>query len=210
MVGLHVSGGGTRLTASCAWRRCVGVWQNDRVEIIANDMGNRTTPSYVAFTDSERLIGDAAKNQVRIEFDLGLVRGPPTHRLTDMLDIAIHSNVVRAQVAMNPINTVFDAKRLIGRKYADPSVQQDIKHWPFTVKSGPADKPMIEGKFSATAGCPCADQCFSCVAGQPIASRVCNCSHVAHHGLSFHVLDLGLRCSRLNRICSVGYVALDN
>jgi len=78
---------------------CVGVWQNDRVEIIANDQGNRTTPSYVAFTTTERLIGDAAKNQV----------------------------------AMNPHNTVFDAKRLIGRKYNDKSVQNDMKHWSFKV-----------------------------------------------------------------------------
>ncbi|CAN6329503.1 unnamed protein product [Urochloa humidicola] len=88
---------------------CVGVWQHDRVEIIANDQGNRTTPSYVAFTDSERLIGDAAKNQV----------------------------------AMNPINTVFDAKRLIGRRFSDSSVQSDIKLWPFKVISGPGEKPMI-------------------------------------------------------------------
>eukprot|EP00884_Botryococcus_braunii_P012836 jgi/Botrbrau1/21553/Bobra.174_2s0054.1 len=92
---------------------CVGVWQNDRVEIIANDQGNRTTPSFVAFTDTERLIGDAAKNQV----------------------------------AMNPRNTVFDAKRLIGRKFSDPSVQEDMKHWPFTVVSGPDEKPLIEVEY---------------------------------------------------------------
>jgi len=92
---------------------CVGVWQNDRVEIIANDQGNRTTPSYVAFTDTERLIGDAAKNQV----------------------------------AMNPENTVFDAKRLIGRKVSDAVVQADMKHWPFKVLRGAGDKPMIEVTF---------------------------------------------------------------
>jgi len=92
---------------------CVGVWQNDRVEIIANDQGNRTTPSYVAFTDTERLIGDAAKNQV----------------------------------AMNPENTVFDAKRLIGRKFADAAVQSDMKHWPFKVIPKDGDKPYIKVQF---------------------------------------------------------------
>ena len=92
---------------------CVGVWQNDKVEIIANDQGQRTTPSYVAFTDTERLIGDAAKNQV----------------------------------AMNPTNTVFDAKRLIGRKFDDASVQSDMKHWPFTLKRGPEGKPVIEVEY---------------------------------------------------------------
>ena len=92
---------------------CVGVWQHDRVEIIANDQGNRTTPSYVAFNDTERLVGDAAKNQT----------------------------------AMNPINTVFDAKRLIGRKFQDSAVQDDIKHWPFKVKAGADQKPMIEVQY---------------------------------------------------------------
>ncbi|KAH1305997.1 70-kilodalton heat shock protein [Aspergillus fumigatus] len=91
---------------------CVGVFRDDRIEIIANDQGNRTTPSFVAFTDTERLIGDAAKNQV----------------------------------AMNPHNTVFDAKRLIGRRFQDAEVQSDMKHWPFKVveKGG---KPIIEVEF---------------------------------------------------------------
>jgi len=88
---------------------CVGVWKNEGVDIVANDQGNRTTPSYVAFTDTERLIGDAAKNQV----------------------------------ARNPENTVFDAKRLIGRKFSDPVVQSDIKLWPFKVIAGAEGKPLI-------------------------------------------------------------------
>eukprot|EP00696_Hemimastix_kukwesjijk_P009682 gnl/Hemi2/22228_TR7396_c0_g3_i1.p1 gnl/Hemi2/22228_TR7396_c0_g3~~gnl/Hemi2/22228_TR7396_c0_g3_i1.p1 ORF type:complete len:680 (+),score=373.69 gnl/Hemi2/22228_TR7396_c0_g3_i1:97-2040(+) len=96
---------------------CVGVWQNDRVEIIANDQGNRTTPSYVAFTDQERLIGDAAKNQV----------------------------------AMNPSNTIFDAKRLIGRQFQDSVVQADMKHWPFKVVAKEGTKPVIEVQFKGEA-----------------------------------------------------------
>ena len=91
---------------------CVGVFRDDRIEIIANDQGNRTTPSFVAFTDTERLIGDAAKNQV----------------------------------AMNPHNTVFDAKRLIGRRYGDAEVQADMKHWPFKIVEK-AGKPNIKVEF---------------------------------------------------------------
>jgi len=94
---------------------CVGIWQNNTVEIIANDQGNRTTPSYVAFTDSERLIGDAAKNQA----------------------------------AMNPNNTVFDAKRMIGRKFADPIVQADMKLWPYKVVQAAGDKCEIEVEFKS-------------------------------------------------------------
>ncbi len=92
---------------------CVGVWQHDRVEIIANDQGNRTTPSYVAFTDSERLIGDSAKNQV----------------------------------AINPYNTVFDAKRLIGRRFSESSVQSDMKHFSFKVIEKDGDKPYCQVKY---------------------------------------------------------------
>lgn len=92
---------------------CVGIWQNDRVEIIANDQGNRTTPSYVAFNDTERLIGDSAKNQV----------------------------------STNPFNTVFDAKRLIGRKVSEQAVQSDMKHWPFKVEPDSQDKPIIKVQY---------------------------------------------------------------
>ena len=92
---------------------CVGVWKDGRVEIIANDQGNRTTPSYVAFTDHERLIGDAAKNQA----------------------------------AMNPANTIYDAKRLIGRRYDDQDIQNDMKHWPFCVVPNDLGQPEIKVQF---------------------------------------------------------------
>ena len=91
---------------------CVAVWQNDRVEIIANDQGNRTTPSYVSFTSDERLVGDAAKQMA----------------------------------AANPKNTVFDAKRLIGRRFDEAAVQSDMKHFPFKIFSA-AGKPKIEVEF---------------------------------------------------------------
>jgi len=91
---------------------CVGVFQHGKVEIIANDQGNRTTPSYVAFTDTERLIGDAAKNQV----------------------------------AMNPNNTIFDAKRLIGRNFDDSTVTSDMKHWPFKV-ANVGGKPRLQVEY---------------------------------------------------------------
>ena len=90
---------------------CVGVWQNGKVDIIPNDMGERTTPSYVAFTDTERLVGDAAKNQI----------------------------------TRNPTNTVFDAKRLIGRKYEEREVQEDMKLWPFKIVKDPkSDRPQVQ------------------------------------------------------------------
>ena len=93
---------------------CVGVWQNGKVDIVPNDMGERTTPSYVAFTDTERLVGDGAKSQI----------------------------------TRNPTNTVFDAKRLIGRKFEDREVQDDMRLWPFKViKDEKSDRPQIVVKY---------------------------------------------------------------
>ncbi|XP_066385566.1 heat shock cognate 70 kDa protein-like [Miscanthus floridulus] len=88
---------------------CVAVWQHDRSEVIANDQGNRLTPSCVAFTSTERFVGEAAVNQA----------------------------------ALNPMNTIFEVKRLIGRRFSAESVQQDVKLWPFKVVAGRDDRPMI-------------------------------------------------------------------
>merc|ERR1719199_267259 len=95
---------------------CVGVFKNGRVEIIANDQGNRITPSYVAFTDEARLVGDAAKNQATI----------------------------------NPENTVFDVKRLIGRKFNDKSVQADKKLVPYSIVAK-GDKPYVSVQLDGKA-----------------------------------------------------------
>ncbi len=92
---------------------CVGVWINDKVEIIANDQGNRTTPSWVAFNETEKLVGESAKNQVN----------------------------------MNPTNTIFDVKRLIGNKYNSSEVQQELKHFPYKVSSGLNNDPQIHATY---------------------------------------------------------------
>jgi len=92
---------------------CVGVFQNDRVEIISNDQGQRTTPSYVAFCNDQRLVGDAAKNQVSI----------------------------------NPENTIFEAKRFIGRKFSDSVVQSELKHYPYKIARGENDNPLFEVQY---------------------------------------------------------------
>jgi len=94
---------------------CVGIYQNGRVEILANDQGHRITPSYVAFTEEERLVGDAAKNQA----------------------------------PSNPKNTIFDIKRLIGRRYDEPAVQKDLKHFPFAVVSKD-NKPFVKVNVKGT------------------------------------------------------------
>ena len=92
---------------------CVGVWQNDKVEIIANDQGNRTTPSWVAFNESEKLVGESAKNQVN----------------------------------MNPSNTIFDVKRLMGNKFNSTEVQKELKHFPYTVSAGSSNDPLIHACY---------------------------------------------------------------
>ena len=92
---------------------CVGVWRDNRCEIIANDQGNRTTPSYVGFTETERLVGDAAKHSA----------------------------------TMNPTNTVYDAKRLIGRKMDDESVKSDMKYFSFKIQQDKNKKPQIEVQY---------------------------------------------------------------
>ena len=89
---------------------CVGVWMNGKVEIIANDQGERTTPSYVAFNDVERLVGQPAKTQA----------------------------------ALNPKNTVYDAKRLLGRKFTDETVQSDMKHFSFDLIADSNNQPQIK------------------------------------------------------------------
>ena len=91
----------------------VAAMRNGKVELIANENGNRTTPSYVAFNSQERLIGDAAKNQA----------------------------------ALNAENTIFDAKRLIGKRFNDTQVQGDMRHWPFKVTSGDGNKCVIHAEF---------------------------------------------------------------
>ncbi|XP_045787460.1 heat shock cognate 70 kDa protein-like [Trifolium pratense] len=110
---------------------CVAVWQEQhcRVEIIHNDQGNKITPSCVAFTEEQRLIGDAAKNQASV----------------------------------NPQNTIFDAKRLIGRKFSDPIVQDDLLLWPFKVTAGVNDKPMITVTYKGQEKKLCAEEVSSMV-----------------------------------------------
>ena len=89
---------------------CVGVWVGDHVEIIANDSGNRTTPSWVAFNGSDRLIGEAAKQQANL----------------------------------NPKNTLYDIKRIIGKQYNDSKLQEDLEHYSFNIVPDNHDRPLIE------------------------------------------------------------------
>jgi L1 cell adhesion molecule like protein len=92
---------------------CIGIWRNNKVEIIANNLGNKTTPSYISFDGSERYIGETAKDQL----------------------------------IYNTSNTLFDVKRLIGRKFDDPIVQDDLSHYPFKVVCGENGDPLLEVEY---------------------------------------------------------------
>jgi molecular chaperone DnaK (HSP70) len=92
---------------------CFGIYQNDNVEIISNELGNRTIPSYVGFTEEERYIGENAKKMA----------------------------------GQNPLNTVYDAKRLIGRKYSDETIQKDLKHYTFKITPDSNDLPLINVEY---------------------------------------------------------------
>ena len=96
---------------------CVGIYRDGRVDIVPNDQGNRITPSYVAWENDERLIGDAAKNQATI----------------------------------NPSETVFDVKRLIGRNFQDPTVQSDMKMW-CVARAGRPEEGGAWGRAGGRAG----------------------------------------------------------
>lgn len=139
---------------------CVGVYKHGRVEIIANDQGNRITPSYVAFTDTnERLVGDAAKNQA------------PT----------------------NPFNTIFDAKRLIGRRFDEKDVQNDMKHWPFKVISK-------EGKPNIQVSIKGSDKVFS--PEEVSAMVLVKMKEIAEAYLGENVTHAGIILFYFSRYCS--------
>lgn len=119
---------------------CVGVFQHGKVEIIANDQGNRTTPSYVAFTDTERLIGDAAKNQVAMNPTNTVFGKNYSEFIESQCHKLLNYRLIHAYWHFP------DAKRLIGRRFEDPVVQSDMKHWPFTVISD-SGRPKVEVEY---------------------------------------------------------------
>lgn len=132
---------------------CVAVFQHGKVEIIANDQGNRTTPSYVAFTETERLIGDAAKNQVALN--------PNNTVFGTLFFICIHSSLdpkIKTQTQWFLLCPDWwllrfwssDAKRLIGRRFDDSVVQSDMKHWPFSVISDNS-RPKVQVQYKGEA-----------------------------------------------------------
>lgn len=135
---------------------CVGVFQHGKVEIIANDQGNRTTPSYVAFTDTERLIGDAAKNQVAMNPNNtvfgGYLEGFPLSLIKWMQLFFFYFLSLSAS----------DAKRLIGRRFDDSVVQSDMKQWPFTVINDDS-RPKVQVEYRGEIKIFCPEEISSMV-----------------------------------------------